>query len=172
MARDSPCPRRPQMILSTIRATSGIRCPPESESEQTVERVLAFKGIGPVAGVVVGIAIGAKHGVGVLFFRIIGAALGFFVADVWIRNLGERRPAEILKGLPDSLDMQIFGLWGLIVGDAAGARTRSGSRPGRTTSRTACTASCGPASAASPAISIVQPSADSASLCRPNRSWS
>jgi tight adherence protein C len=88
----------------------------------TAERVLAFKGIGLLVGVVLGIAVGAKHGVGLLFFPIIGAPLGFFVADVWIRNLGERRQVEILKGLPDSLDMMTVCVEAGLGFDAALAR--------------------------------------------------
>jgi tight adherence protein C len=71
------------------------------------ERVLALKGIGLVMGVALGLVVGAKHGVGVLIYPPALGAAGFFVADVWIRNLGEHRQMNILKGLPDALDMMI-----------------------------------------------------------------
>lgn len=69
------------------------------------DRVLALKGIGLTLGVLLGLLVGAKHGLGVLFFPIIGAALGFYVPDLWIRNLGEHRQQELLLGLPDAIDM-------------------------------------------------------------------
>jgi tight adherence protein C len=69
------------------------------------DRVLAFKGIGLVAGVLLGAVIGLKHGLGVIAFPVIGGALGFFIPDILIRNMGEKRQIEILKGLPDALDM-------------------------------------------------------------------
>jgi tight adherence protein C len=71
----------------------------------TAERVLAFKGIGVVVGVALGVLLGAKHGVGVLVFPVVGAAAGFFIADVWVRNLGERRQVEIRNGLPEAIDL-------------------------------------------------------------------
>lgn len=71
----------------------------------TAERVLAFKGIGVVIGVVLGIAIGSKHGIGILFFPLGLGAFGFFVADIWVRNLGERRQLQIRDGLADAIDM-------------------------------------------------------------------
>lgn len=71
----------------------------------TAERVLAFKGIGLLFGVALGVLGGAKHGVNVLIFPAIGALAGFFLADVWIRNLGEKRQIQIRNGLPDAMDM-------------------------------------------------------------------
>jgi tight adherence protein C len=69
------------------------------------DRVLAFKGVGLVLGVVLGALIGLKHGVGVLIFPVIGGAVGFFLPDVWIRNLGEHRQQNLVLGLPDAIDM-------------------------------------------------------------------
>jgi len=69
------------------------------------ERVMAFKGIGLLIGVLLGLLLGSKHGIGVLFFPVIGGAVGFFLPDLWIRNLGEHRQQELLLGLPDAIDM-------------------------------------------------------------------
>ena len=69
------------------------------------ERVLGLKGIGLIVGLVLGLIVGAKHGAGVLFFPIIGGAAGFFLPDVWIRNLGEHRQQDLVLGLPDAIDM-------------------------------------------------------------------
>jgi tight adherence protein C len=69
------------------------------------DRVMAFKGAGLVLGGLIGGLVGLKHGVGVVIYPIVAGAVGFFVADVVIRNLGQKRQVEIQKGLPDALDM-------------------------------------------------------------------
>jgi tight adherence protein C len=69
------------------------------------DRVLGFKGIGLVIGIVLGVLLGLKHGVGVAFYPLLGGACGFFLPDVWIRNLGEHRQQKLLLGLPDAIDM-------------------------------------------------------------------
>ena len=69
------------------------------------ERVLAFKGVGLVFGVLLGALLGLKHGLGLPLFACIGGAAGFFLPDVLLRNAGEKRQVEILNGLPDALDM-------------------------------------------------------------------
>jgi tight adherence protein C len=69
------------------------------------ERVLAFKGIGLTGGLLLGAFLGMKHGVAVLFLPLIGAPIGFFLPDIWIRNLGEHRQEKLLLGLPDAIDM-------------------------------------------------------------------
>ncbi len=71
----------------------------------TADRVTAFKGIGLLFGLALGVLGGAKHGLNVLLFPAIGAAAGFFLPDVWIRNLGEKRQIQIRNGLPDAMDM-------------------------------------------------------------------
>lgn len=86
------------------------------------DRVLALKGIGLVAGVVLGVALGAQRGIGVLIFPVIGGAVGFFVPDVWIRNLGEHRQQELLLGLPDAIDMMTVCVEAGLGFDAALAR--------------------------------------------------
>ena len=69
--------------------------------EWGAERVMAFKGI----GLVLGLVLGSKHGIGVFFFPIIGGGAGFFLADLWIHNLGQHRQQDLLLGLPDAIDM-------------------------------------------------------------------
>jgi tight adherence protein C len=69
------------------------------------DRVLALKGIGLVVGVVLGAVIGLKNGIGVLFFPVIGGFAGFFLPDIWIKNLGQHRQQDLLLGLPDAIDM-------------------------------------------------------------------
>jgi pilus assembly protein TadC len=88
----------------------------------TAERVLAFKGVGLVAGILLGALFGAKHGAWVLVFPPLLAAAGFFLPDVWIRNLGERRQAEIMLGLPDAIDMMTVCVEAGLGFDAALAR--------------------------------------------------
>jgi tight adherence protein C len=73
--------------------------------EWGAERVMAFKGIGLVVGITLGLLLGSKHGIGVVFFPIIGGAVGFFLPDLWIHNLGEHRQQDLLLGLPDAIDM-------------------------------------------------------------------
>jgi tight adherence protein C len=70
------------------------------------DRLLAFKGFGLVIGGLLGLLIGAKQG-GLLLLAspVAGAALGLFLPDVWVRNLGEKRQIELQKGLPDAMDM-------------------------------------------------------------------
>jgi tight adherence protein C len=70
------------------------------------ERVMALKGIGLVLGILIGFLAGSKHGIGLVFvFVVLFGAFGFFLPDVWIRNLGEHRQKELLLGLPDAIDM-------------------------------------------------------------------
>ncbi len=69
------------------------------------DRVLAFKGIGLVLGALAGVLIGLHHGIWLLVAPLGIAAFGFFVPDVVIRNLGEKRQIELQKGLPDAIDM-------------------------------------------------------------------
>lgn len=70
------------------------------------ERVLAFKGIGLTFGVLLGLFEGLHYGGAfVVLLPGLGAVAGFFLPDIWIRNLGERRQTEMRGGLPDAIDM-------------------------------------------------------------------
>lgn len=70
------------------------------------ERVLAFKGIGLTAGILVGLYMGLQYGpLTTVFVPVAGAAAGFYLPDIWIRNLGERRQVDMRTDLPDAIDM-------------------------------------------------------------------
>ncbi len=70
------------------------------------ERVLAFKGIGLTAGILVGLYMGLQYGsVTAVLAPVAGAAAGFYLPDIWIRNLGERRQVDMRTDLPDAIDM-------------------------------------------------------------------
>jgi tight adherence protein C len=70
------------------------------------ERVLAFKGIGLTAGILVGLYMGLQYGpLATVLAPVAGAAAGFYLPDIWIRNLGERRQVEMRSDLPDAIDM-------------------------------------------------------------------
>ncbi len=71
----------------------------------TVEKVLAFKGVGLLAG----LGLGALLGSGSLATLVLWggglAAAGFFLPDVLTWNRGLKRQEEVQKTLPDALDM-------------------------------------------------------------------
>jgi tight adherence protein C len=69
------------------------------------ERFMAIKGMALVFGVLIGALLGVHRGWGVVLFALIGAGVGFWLPDVLLRNAGERRQQQLLKGLPDALDM-------------------------------------------------------------------
>jgi tight adherence protein C len=70
------------------------------------ERLMAFKGLGFVAGVVVGFLVGVKHGfMPTVLFTIGLGALGLFLPDILVKNIGEKRQMSLRKGLPDAMDM-------------------------------------------------------------------
>jgi tight adherence protein C len=87
------------------------------------ERVMAFKGVGLVLGALGGIVWGLKHGP--LLMLAVGAAagaFGFFIPDILVRNVGEKRQIELRKGLPDALDMMVVCVESGLGFDAAVAR--------------------------------------------------
>jgi tight adherence protein C len=72
----------------------------------TVERLLAYKGVGLVAGAVLGFLVGSKQGVGLALLIAAGlGALGLFMPDILVRIRGEKRQADLQTGLPDAMDM-------------------------------------------------------------------
>lgn len=68
-------------------------------------RVLAVKGVGLLAGALLGALIGLHHGALVLLLALVGAAIGYFLPDILIRNAGEKRQIQLRNALPDALDM-------------------------------------------------------------------
>lgn len=71
-----------------------------------IGRVMALKGAGVVGGVILGGTYGLKiGGMATLLGPLVGGLAGFFIPDVWIRNLGERRQTELRNTLPDVIDM-------------------------------------------------------------------
>ncbi|NJC73586.1 type II secretion system F family protein [Planosporangium thailandense] len=71
-----------------------------------VERVVAAKGIGLVAGLCGGVLFGLMLGGtgSVLLATVIGAVVGFFGPDLAIYNAGAKRQEELRRSLPDVLD--------------------------------------------------------------------
>ena len=71
----------------------------------TPERVLAFKGIGLIAGALFGLMVGRHSPVlCVMLMACIGAA-GLFLPDVLLYNAGLKRQTKLRQELPDALDM-------------------------------------------------------------------
>jgi tight adherence protein C len=72
----------------------------------TVDRVFEIKGLSLIVagsvGVVAGLALGG--GIGGLIGGVIAAAVGFYVPDVVVYDLGDRRQEKIRLTLPDILD--------------------------------------------------------------------
>ncbi len=71
----------------------------------TIDRILAAKGLGLVALAVLGVLLGLHSFVLLLLFAVAGGAFGFFLPDVLLYNLGQKRQAQIRLALPDALDM-------------------------------------------------------------------
>lgn len=70
------------------------------------ERVLAYKGIGLLGLGLLGFALGSEYGPLVTILGLVGGALaGFYLPDLWLKNLGDKRQLELRKGLPDAIDM-------------------------------------------------------------------
>lgn len=72
----------------------------------TPDRVLAFKGFGLLLGLGFGVLLGTKQGGAMVLLLPVGlGAAGLLLPDVLVRNLGEHRQQDIVKGLPDAMDM-------------------------------------------------------------------
>ncbi len=69
------------------------------------DRVLAIKGIALLVGGLLGALVGLGHGPVLLLLAIGGATLGFFLPDLLVKNVALKYQADLLKGLPDALDM-------------------------------------------------------------------
>jgi len=70
----------------------------------TVERLLGFKGAGLLIGGLLAMLYGGLSAKGVLFGAI-GGALGFFIPDLLVYNMGAKRQDVLRRGLADALDM-------------------------------------------------------------------
>jgi len=98
----------------------------------SVERVFEFKGLGLivllVVGVIVGLTLGGLIGAGV--GGVLGAVLGFYLPDLVVYDLGERRQNRIRQTLPDILDILTISVEAGLGFDAAVAQvTRYGHGP-------------------------------------------
>lgn len=70
----------------------------------TLERLLGFKGVGLLAGGLIGVFLGGISLKGLLFAAA-GATGGFLLPDLLILNMGSKRQDVLRRGLADALDM-------------------------------------------------------------------
>jgi tight adherence protein C len=70
----------------------------------TAERIMGTKGVGLLVGAVLGLAFGGVSLKGLLIGAAAGAA-GFFLPDLLLMNIGQKRQEELRLGLADALDM-------------------------------------------------------------------
>jgi tight adherence protein C len=71
----------------------------------TADRILALKGIGLLAGIVLGSLYGVHSPARLIVAAVICGAIGFFLPDLLLYNAGIKRQTRLLNGLPDALDM-------------------------------------------------------------------
>jgi len=71
----------------------------------SVERILGLKGAGLLVGVVLGAFYGKFQLPNAILFAVIGGAALFFLPDLLIKNVAQRRQEQTSKGLADALDM-------------------------------------------------------------------
>jgi tight adherence protein C len=74
----------------------------------TVDRVFAFKMLGLIIGVLVGIGLSLAFGTSTLLgigLTLMLTALGFYTADIVLLQQSQTRQAQIQKDLPDALDL-------------------------------------------------------------------
>jgi tight adherence protein C len=98
----------------------------------TVDRIFEIKGLGLIVlgflGVVAGVLFGSAGGA--IVGGIAGAALGYFVPDIIVYDLAERRQDAIRRTLPDILDTLVVSVEAGLGFDAALAQvTRYGRGP-------------------------------------------
>ncbi len=70
----------------------------------TAERIMGAKGVGLLVGAVLGLAFGQFSLKGLLIATA-AAAAGFYLPDLLLMNLGQKRQEELRLGLADALDM-------------------------------------------------------------------
>jgi tight adherence protein C len=71
----------------------------------SIDRILAAKGLGLLGLGSLGVLIGLHNFALLLILGAAMAAFGFFLPDIWLYNLGQKRQAQIRIALPDALDM-------------------------------------------------------------------
>lgn len=71
----------------------------------TVERILGAKGAALLIGLVLGAFYGQFQLPNALFLSLIGGAALFFLPDLLVKNLAQRRQEQTSKSLADALDM-------------------------------------------------------------------
>jgi len=74
-------------------------------SAWSADRILAVKGIGLLAGVVLGVLYGLHNPGLAIVAAAVGAGCGFFLPDVLLYNTGVKRQARIVTAMPDAIDM-------------------------------------------------------------------
>jgi tight adherence protein C len=98
----------------------------------TVDRVFEIKGLGLIVAGVFGVGLGfvANGLVGALVGGLVGAGLGYFVPDILLYEISERRQQRIRHTLPDILDTLTVSVEAGLGFDAALAQvTRFGRGP-------------------------------------------
>jgi tight adherence protein C len=98
----------------------------------TVDRIFEVKGLGLIVAGVLGIVVGmlGQGAGGAVVGGLAGAALGYFVPDLVVYDLAERRQDEIRRTLPDIIDTLVVSVEAGLGFDAALAQvTRYGRGP-------------------------------------------
>lgn len=87
-----------------------------------VDRVLAFKALGLLVGVAVGVTIPLLLGKGVLVAigaAVLTAALGYFGPNIWLYQMAYNRTERIRRTLPDAMDLLTISVEAGLAFDAA-----------------------------------------------------
>jgi len=98
----------------------------------TVDRVFEIKGLGLLVVGAVAVVVGllVRGGTGALVGGLFGAVLGFYLPDIVLYDVAERRQQKIRRSLPDILDMLTVSVEAGLGFDAALAQiTRYGRGP-------------------------------------------
>ncbi len=79
-----------------------------SPARWDADRVLAFKILGLIGGLVFGVGVSALLGLGSLVFvgvTLLMTAVGYFAVDLWLYQVGYNRRERMQRELPDALDL-------------------------------------------------------------------
>lgn len=85
----------------------------------TVERLLAFKGIGLVGGLLLALVVGRSSAGRALLLMVGAGAAGLFLPDLLLYNAGSKRQAVLQRGLPDAIDLLVISVQAGLGFDAA-----------------------------------------------------